>query len=89
MVENSALCTAEYWRIRAQALEDEVAALQALVLLLADELAPEQVARAMEMANENAIVVPAGKEAARPTSSDVKTELDRLWASLMRHRICR
>jgi uncharacterized protein len=89
LVEDRPLRTAEYWRIRAQALEEEIAALQALVLHLADELAPEQVARAMEAANQSAIVLPAGGDAARPTPSDIETELDRLWASLMRHWICR
>ena len=89
MVEKQPLRTAEYWRTRAQALEDEIAALRALVLLLADKLAPEQVTRAIEVANQRAIVLPADHEAARPTPSDVKTELDRLWTSLIRHRFRR
>lgn len=83
LVDGAAPASPEYWRARAEELALFTETLQALALLLAAELSPEQVARAMSAVASRDVVLRPGTDTTGPTLSDVKTELDRLWTSLL------
>jgi hypothetical protein len=73
----------EYWRARAEALEDEIDLLRELVWRVSGDLPPARVVTTLEGVSSSARVLPAGVEAAAPVASDVKTELERVWHSLL------
>ena len=83
MVERPESHSIEYWRARADALEDELDALRELVCALSRSLPVEKAAAIAAALGSGALLLPAGEEARSPLPSDVKTEIERVWDSLL------
>ena len=82
MVEGPESRPIEYWRARAEALEHEVGLLHELVWALADGLPAGRIAGIIEAVRSSALVLPGG-EVPPPAPSDVRTELQRIWDTLL------
>lgn len=82
MVEGPESRPIEYWRARAEALEHEVGLLRELVWALAHALPGGKIAGIIEAARSSALVLPVGEEPS-PAPSDVRTELQRIWDTLL------
>jgi hypothetical protein len=82
VVERPESHSIEYWRARAEALEHEVGLLRELVWALVDGLPAGRIAGIIEAVRSSALVLPAG-EVPSPAPSDVRTELRRIWDTLL------
>lgn len=83
MVERPESHSVEYWRARAEALEQEINVLRELVWALAHRLPAGKMAGIIESMTSSALVLPEGGEAPSPAPSDVRTELQRIWDTLL------
>lgn len=86
MVEKPQDRPIEYWRARAEALEDELDVLKEFVWALAASLPADKAVAVLQGLSRGVQILPASEEATQPMASDVKTELKRIWESLAARR---